>query len=61
MHCSIGSPASTPTPRTSMVKKIIDDTNAVAGASGGVFGVGAHSSVESARIREIATALGLKS
>ena len=47
--------------RKRLVSRIIDDCNAVAGASGGVFGLGAHSSAESARIRELAAALGVKS
>jgi hypothetical protein len=49
-----------PPTRTQMVRRIIADCNAVAGASGGVFGVGTHSSVESARIRELAAALGVE-
>jgi hypothetical protein len=47
--------------RTRLVNTILDDCNAVAGASGGVFGLGAHSSAESERIRELAASLGLKS
>ena len=47
--------------RTRLVNKIIGDCNAVAAASGGVFGIGALSSVESDRIRELAAALGVKS
>ena len=50
-----------PDARTRLVSKIIGDCNAVAAASGGVFGIGALSSVESDRIREIAAALGVKS
>jgi hypothetical protein len=46
--------------RTSFVRRIVEDCNAVAGASGGVFGVGARSSAEADRIREIAAALGAK-
>jgi hypothetical protein len=46
--------------RTRLISRIIDDCNAVAGASGGVFGLGAHSSAESERIRELAAALGVK-
>ena len=47
--------------RKRLVGSIIDDCNAVAAASGGVFGLGAHSSAESERIRELAAALGVKS
>jgi hypothetical protein len=50
-----------PEARTRLVSKIIGDCNAVAAASGGVFGIGALSSVESDRIRELAAALGVKS
>jgi hypothetical protein len=46
--------------RTRVVSTIIEDCNAVAAASGGVFGIGAHSSAESERIRELAAALGVK-
>jgi hypothetical protein len=46
--------------RTRLISRIIDDCNAVAAASGGVFGLGAHSSAESQRIRELAAALGVK-
>jgi hypothetical protein len=47
--------------RTRLVNRIVGDCNAVAAASGGVFGIGALSSVESDRIRELAAALGVKS
>ncbi len=50
-----------PDERTRLVRTILDDCNAVAAASGGVFGLGAHSSAESDRIRELAAALGVKS
>jgi hypothetical protein len=49
-----------PQARTALVKKIIDDCKAVAAASGGVFGLGALSSAEADRIRELAAALGVK-
>jgi hypothetical protein len=44
--------------RSSLVSRIIGDCNAVAGASGGLFGVGARSNAEAERIRELAAALG---
>ena len=44
-----------------MITTILGECNAVAGASGGVFGIGAHSSVESKRIKELAAALGVSS
>jgi hypothetical protein len=47
--------------RTRLVSGIIDDCNAVAAASGGVFGLGAHSSAESKIIRELAASFGVKS
>jgi hypothetical protein len=47
--------------RKRLVNSIIEDCNAVAAASGGVFGIGTHSSAESERIRELAAALGVKS
>ena len=47
--------------RTRLVSGIIDDCNAVAAASGGVFGLGAHSSAESKIIRELAATFGVKS
>jgi hypothetical protein len=47
--------------RTRLVSSIIDDCNAVAAASGGVFGLGAHSSAESKIIRELAASFGVKS
>jgi hypothetical protein len=50
-----------PAAREGFIKRIVEDCNAVAGASGGVFGVGARSSAETDRIREIAAALGAKS
>jgi len=46
--------------RTRLVSSIIDDCNAVAAASGGVFGLGAHSSAESKIIRELAASFGVK-
>ena len=46
--------------RTRLVSRIIDDCNAVAAASGGVFGLGAHSSAESKIIRELAASFGVK-
>ena len=46
--------------RKRVVSTIIDDCNAVAAASGGVFGLGAHSNAESERIKELAAALGVK-
>lgn len=47
--------------RTSLVNRIVEDCSAVAGASGGVFGLGARSSAEADRIRAIAAALGARS
>lgn len=47
--------------RTQLVAQIIGDCKAVAAASGGVFGLGALSSAEADRIRELAAALGVKS
>lgn len=49
-----------PDARTRLVSTIIGDCNAVAAASGGVFGIGAHSSAESERISKLAAALGVK-
>lgn len=50
-----------PEARTRMITTILGECNAVAGASGGVFGIGTHSSVESERIKELAAALGVSS
>jgi hypothetical protein len=50
-----------PDARTQLVSRIISDCKAVAAASGGVFGLGALSSAEADRIRELAAALGVKS
>ena len=50
-----------PDARTQLVSRIIGDCKAVAAASGGVFGLGALSSAEADRIRELAAALGVKS
>ena len=50
-----------PDARTALVSRIIGDCKAVAAASGGVFGLGALSSAEADRIRELAAALGVKS
>lgn len=50
-----------PEARKQLVSQIVADCNTVAAASGGVFGLGAHSSVEADRIRELAAALGVKS
>ena len=50
-----------PEARTRMIATILGECNAVAGASGGVFGLGTHSSVESERIKELAAALGVSS
>jgi len=50
-----------PEARTELVSGIITDCKAVAAASGGVFGVGALSSAEADRIRELAAALNVKS
>jgi hypothetical protein len=47
--------------RSRLVARIIDDCNAVASASGGVFGLGSLSSAEADQIRQLAAALGLKS
>ena len=44
--------------RKRLVGGIIDDCNAVAAASGGVFGLGAHSSAESKIISELAASFG---
>jgi hypothetical protein len=50
-----------PDTRKRLVNTIIEDCNTVAAASGGVFGIGAHSNAESERIRELAKALGVES
>ena len=50
-----------PDARTELVTKVITDCKIVAAASGGVFGLGALSSAEADRIRELAAALGVKS
>jgi hypothetical protein len=50
-----------PDTRKRLVNTIIEDCNTVAAASGGVFGIGAHSSAESERIRELGKALGVES
>ena len=50
-----------PDARTPRVSRIISDCKAVAAARGGVFGLGALSSAEADRIRELAAALGVKS
>ena len=47
--------------RKRLVGQILADCNAVAAASGGVFGLGALSSAEANSIRELATTLGVKS
>jgi hypothetical protein len=47
--------------RTQLVRKILADCNAVAAASGGVFGLGSLSSAEADRIRDLAAALGVTS
>lgn len=46
--------------RKRLVSSIIEDCNTVAAASGGVFGLGAHSSAESEIIRALAAAFGIK-
>ena len=48
------------TTRKRLITTLLEDCNAVAAASGGVFGLGAHSNAESARIKELAAALGVK-
>jgi uncharacterized tellurite resistance protein B-like protein len=50
-----------PDTRKTLIERIIKDGHAVAAASGGVFGIGAHSNAESEIIRQLAATLGVKS